>query len=260
MSGSKLLDDSSTRAAPEASQHRANGHGDQPLGLTVHSLPSPACALDAHARRTGTGRWKMLVVLPVCAAPVVASYLTFYVLRPEGRRNFGELIEPQRPLPDQTVVSLSGQASSLKALKGQWLLLSVANGACDDVCRRHLYLQRQLREGLGKDKDRVDWVWLIPDAAPVPEQLLPALKEATVLRADRQALSSWLAPAGGHQLAEHLYLVDPLGNWMMRFPADLDLASVAKVKRDLERLLRASSSWDQAGRVPLTERGGENAK
>ena len=260
MSGSKLLDDSFTRAAPDAYPQRATGLADQPLGLTIHTLPSPARVMDAEVRRTGTGRWKMLAVLLVCAAPVLASYFTFYVLRPEGRRNFGELIDPQRPLPEQSVLSLSGQSSSLKGLKGQWLLLSVGNAACDELCSRHLYMQRQLREGLGKDKDRVDWVWLIPDTAPVPDQLLPALKDATVLRVDRQALSAWLAPASGHQLAEHLYLVDPLGNWMMRFPANLDLASAAKVKRDLERLLRASNSWDQAGRVALTEAGAEHAR
>ena len=260
MSGSKLLDDSFTRAAPDAAQRWATGSGDQPLGLTVHTLPSPARAMDAEVRRTGAGRWKMLAVLLVCATPVLASYFAFYVIRPEGRRNFGELIDPQRPLPEQTAVSLSGQTSSLTALKGQWLLLSVANGACDDVCSRHLYLQRQLREGLGKDKDRVDWVWLIPDATPVPAQLLPALKEATVLRVDGQALSNWLTPASGHQLAAHLYLVDPMGNWMMRFPANLDLANVGKVKRDLERLLRASNSWDQAGRVAVTELGVKNAR
>lgn len=204
--------------------------------------------MESEAQRTVSGRWKMLAVLLVCAAPVVASYFTYYVVRPEGRRNFGELIEPQRPLPDQATVSLSGQGSSLPALKGQWLLISVAGGACDDVCSQHLYLQRQLREGLGKDKDRVDWVWLIPDDAPVPDKLLPALKEATVLRVSSAALSAWLAPAGGHQLAEHLYVVDPMGNWMMRFPANLDIASAAKAKRDLERLMRASAGWDQAGR------------
>ena len=260
MSGSKLLDDPFTRTAPDADQQRARSGADQPLGLTVHTLPSPARAMDDEVRRTGTGRWKMLAVLLVCAAPVLASYFTFYVLRPEGRRNFGELIDPQRPLPEQGVRSLSGQSSSLKALKGQWLLLSVANAACDEACSRHLYLQRQLREGLGKDKERVDWVWLIPDAAPVPDQLLPALKDATVLRVDGRALSDWLAPASGHQLAEHLYLVDPLGNWMMRFPANLDLASAAKVKRDLERLLRASNSWDQPGRVAVTQAGAEHAR
>ena len=240
MSGSKLSNDSSRRAASEA--------GDQPLGLTVHSLPSPARALEGQARRTDRGRWQMLLVFLVCAAPVVASYFMYYVVRPEGRRNFGELIEPQRPLPDQPATNLRGQSASLKALKGQWLLLSVAGGACDAACERHLYLQRQLREGLGKERDRVDWVWLIPDQAPVPDKLLPALKDATVLRVAPEVLDAWLQPAQGHQLAEHLYLVDPMGNWMLRFPAGLDLAAAAKAKRDLERVLRASASWDQAGR------------
>ncbi len=240
MSGSKLSNDSSNRVASEA--------GDQPLGLTVHSLPSPVRALENDERRTGRGRWQMLVVFLVCAAPVVASYFMYYVVRPEGRRNFGELIDPQRPLPDQVGTRLSGQSASLKALKGQWLLLSVAGGACDEACERHLYLQRQLREGLGKERDRVDWVWLIPDQAPVPDKLLPALKDATVLRVAPEVLSAWLRPSDGHQLAEHLYLVDPMGNWMLRFPAQLDLADAAKAKRDLERVLRASASWDQAGR------------
>ena len=210
MSGSKLLDDSSRRGAPEAI--------DQPLGLTVHSLPSPERAMDAEVRRTGRGRWQMLLVALVCAAPVIASYFTYYVLRPEGRRNFGELIEPQRPLPDQPTVRLDGQGGTLKALKGQWLLISV--------------------------------VWLIADDAAVPDKLLPALKEATVLRVAGGALGVWLQPESGHQLAEHLYLVDPMGNWMMRFPAQLDIAGAAKAKRDLERLLRASASWDQPGREP----------
>jgi hypothetical protein len=204
--------------------------------------------MDLEARRTGSGRWKMLAVFLVCAAPVLASYFTYYVVRPEGRRNFGELIEPQRPLPDLASVGLTGQTGNLLDLKGQWLLLSVAGGACDEVCRRHLYLQRQLRESLGKDKDRLDWVWLIPDDQPVSDNLLPALKEATVLRVPAAGLAAWLAPASHYQLAQHLYLVDPMGNWMMRFPVDLDLSSAVKAKRDLDRLLRASASWDQPGR------------
>lgn len=211
-------------------------------------MPAPEQAL-ALARRTSIGRWKMLAVLLVCAAPVIASYFTYYVVRPEGRRNFGELINPQRPLPDLASTSLSGQAGNLRELKGQWLLVSVAGGACDEACSRHLYLQRQLRESLGKERDRLDWVWLISDQAAVPGHLLPALKEAAVLRVAPAGLSAWLAPASGQLLAGHLYVVDPMGNWMLRFPANLDLASAAKAKRDLERLLRASASWDQAGRA-----------
>lgn len=216
--------------------------------MTIHSLPGAGDGPAADPRQTVVGRWKMLMVLVVCATPVIASYLTYYVIRPETRRVFGELVDPQRPLPDLPAVLLDGAPENLRKLRGQWLLVSVAGGACDEACQQRLYLQRQVRESLGKDKDRVDRVWLVNDAAPVPAGLVPALKDATVLRVEPAALSQWLAPAKGHRLDEHIYLVDPLGNWMMRFPAALDMAGAARAKRDLERVLRASASWDNAGR------------
>jgi len=226
------------------------GTADQPLGLTVYSLPSPTSALAEDTRRTRSGRWKMLLLLAICAAPVVASYFTYYVVRPEGRSVYGQLIDPQRPLPALTATDLQGHPVPLASLKGQWLLLSVASGACDATCEGNLYLQRQLRESLGKDKDRLDWVWLIDDAERVPQKLEPALAHATVLRVPHADLAAWLAPAAGQRLEDHLYVVDPLGHWMMRFPARMDLASAAKARRDLNRLLRASESWDEAGRGP----------
>jgi hypothetical protein len=134
----------------------------------------------------------------------------------------------------------------LPALKGQWLLVSVAGGACDAACQQHLYFQRQLRESLGREKDRLDRVWLVSDDAAIPAALGTALQGATVLRV--AGLEQWLQPAAGQQLADHLYVVDPIGNWMMRFPANMDAAGAAQAKRDLERLLRASGSWDKAGR------------
>ena len=221
---------------------------DHTLGMTVHSMPEPEQLRQASEGRTRMGRWKMMVVMLVCASPVIASYFTYYMVRPEGRRNFGELIDPQRPLPDVVATDLQGRAVNLKSLKGQWLLVSTAAAACDELCARHLYLQRQLREGLGKDKDRLDWVWLVTDSAPVPDLLMPALKDATVLRVPQDQLAQWLSAQEGHALSDHLYVVDPMGNWMMRFPVQTDNATAAKVKRDLERLMRASAAWDQAGR------------
>jgi hypothetical protein len=219
---------------------------DAPLELTVHTLPTPQDALALDARRTRAGRWQMLALALVCAAPVAASYFSYYVVRPEGRRNFGALIEPQRALPEVTATDLTGQSVALPALRGQWLLISVAGGACDALCQNNLDLQRQLREGLGQDSQRLDWVWLISDDAPVPAALRPALRAATVLRVPAAELARWLAPEPGRQLDEHLYVVDPMGHWMLRFPARLDKASAPKAKRDLERLMRASSGWNQA--------------
>jgi hypothetical protein len=222
---------------------------DEPLGLTVHTMPSPRQALDgAEGRRTVLGRWKMIGVLMCCAAPVIASYLTYYVVRPEGRRVYGELIDPQRPLPSLAATRVDGTDIRLPSLKGQWLLIAVADAACDALCEQQLYLQRQLRESLGREKDRLDRVWLVSDAAPIPERLANGLHGATVLRVPADQLARWLVPSQAHALAEHLYVVDPLGNWMMRFPARMDAAGAGRAKRDLDRVLRASSSWDEAGR------------
>ncbi len=205
-------------------------------------------ARPQRARRMG--RWQLLGVLLVCAAPVIASYFTYYVVRPEGRRNFGELIEPQRAMPaDALGVALDGQQRRLGELRDQWLLVSVGGGACDADCRNNLYLQRQLREAMGREKERLDWVWLVTDDADLHQDIAPAVAQATVLRMDAGALAQWLAPQAGHALAEHLYVVDPMGQWMMRFPARMDGVGAAQAKRDLERLLRASAAWDQPGRT-----------
>lgn len=218
---------------------------DLPLGLTVHGMPVPAEGPDARSR---AGRWKMIAVLLVCASPVVASYFTYYVIRPEGRRNYGELVEPQRPLPALAAAALDGKRVELTALKGQWLLMSVAAAACDAACQQRLYFQHQLREALGKERDRVDWVWLVNDAAAVDKRMQPVLASATVLRVPAAGLAQWLPSVGGSSLEDHIYLVDPLGNLMMRFPAHMDATGAASAKRDLDRLLRASASWDRDGR------------
>ena len=220
---------------------------DTPLTLTVHSLPSPR--LDDDSRRTSTGRLKMMLMLLVCALPVIASYATYYVIRPQGRTNYSELIRPQRPIPASLALTdLQGRPVPAESLRGQWLLVVVADGACNEICERLLWLQRQLREAVGRDKDRVDKVWLIPDAATPSPRTLEAIRAGAatrVLRVPREALARWLEGAAGKGLEPYLYIIDPMGDWMMRSPADPE---PARLKRDLEKLLRASAGWDQPGR------------
>jgi cytochrome oxidase Cu insertion factor (SCO1/SenC/PrrC family) len=221
---------------------------DPMIQMSVHSLPQAAQASTAVAQRTRIGRLKMLLVWAVCAAPVVASYLSYYVIKPQGRVNYGTLILPPKGMPldgSLGLADLQGLAVQPSSLKGQWLLVTVANAACDARCEQHLYLQRQLREVLGKDKDRLDRVWLIPDQAAPRSALLPGLKGAWVLHTDPTALPRWLTPEPGQPLDAHLYLVDPRGDWMMRFPANAD---PARIKKDLVRLMKANESWDEPGR------------
>jgi len=220
----------------------------EPLHLTVHSMPRADVADDA-ARRTALGRAKMLLVLLACAAPVVASYVSFYLWRPTSRNNYATLIEPSRAMPaDLPLAGLDGRAVSAASLKGQWLLVVVGRGACDSDCEQRLFMQRQLREMAGGERDRIDKLWLVTDEAPIAPALRAALAAAPatqVLRVPPHALQRWLAAAPGESIESHLYVVDPMGQWMMRAPPHAD---PARFKRDIDKLLRASAFWDRPGR------------
>ena len=223
------------------------------LSLTVHDAP-PA-EQDLAQAQTRRGRWMMIVILLLCAAPVIASYLLYYVVRPNLRTtNYATLIDPQRPLPDALPLrGLDGHPVAATTLRKQWLIVVVGPSTCDTRCEERLYLQRQLREMTGADRDRVDKLWLVDDtdpvdAPPLRKELVDAITSTpamTVLRVDRASLARWLEPEPGHALEDHVYLVDPMGNWMMRAPVDPD---PKKLKADLERLLKASASWDTPGR------------
>lgn len=224
----------------------------EPLGLTVHSLPQPVDALKA--QRAG-GRLKMLAILAACAAPMIASYTLYYGIRPTGGATaYSALIQPTVPMPAVPAMPLAGGAPlPLRSLAGQWLLVVVDGGACAAACEKRLFMQRQLREMTGRERDRIDKLWLIVDDAPVAPQLQQALAATPamhLLRVPRAAVAAWLKPATGQALEDHLYIVDPLGEWMMRAPADAD---PGKLKRDIDRLLRASAGWDQAGRQALRD-------
>ncbi|HEY6355386.1 MAG TPA: hypothetical protein VIY30_12930 [Burkholderiaceae bacterium] len=215
--------------------------------MTVHSLP--LAVVDERQRRTWSGRLQMALILLVCAAPVIASYWAFYVARPGGgEAAYGTLIQPSVAMPDVVAGDLQGGAMPLRSLKGQWLLIVVGPAACEAGCEQRLFVQRQLREMLGRERERVDKVWLITDEAalkPELHQALVSLPPVTALRLPRPLVQAWLKPAVGQSLEDHMYLVDPMGEWMMRMPAAPD---PSKVRRDIERLLRASASWDAPGR------------
>lgn len=215
------------------------------MSLTVHALPTPDPAVAGRSR----GRLTLWLVLLACAAPVIASYLMYYVVRPQARTNYAQFVQPEVALPgDLPLTDLSGQPVPPQRLHGQWLLVVVAPSSCGAACEGLLYEQRQLREMLGREKDRLDRVWLVTDNGPVSPALQQAMASGAagwVLRVPAERLATWLQPEPGRSLSDHLYLVDPMGRWMMRSPPQPD---PMRLKKDLERLLRASAFWDRAGR------------
>ena len=221
-------------------------HFDEPLGLAVHSLPDPRDVGRSQAKLTG--RWKLIAIMVVCSLPVAAAYFAYFVIRPQGNAALGELVEPIRPVADLRASSLQGAPVVLATLKGQWLLVGVGEALCELDCRQRLFLQRQLRETLGKDKDRVDNVWLLAHDQPLASPVRSGLLDATVLRVAPEVLQRWTPVPPGKTPHDYIFVVDPMGNTMMRLPSRFDGVQAGKARRDLVRLLRASMSWDPPGR------------
>jgi hypothetical protein len=195
------------------------------------------------------GRWKLLMVLAVCAAPMIFAYLTYYVIKPGGRNNFGALIDPRAyPIPALGATTLDGKPAGLDAYKGKWIMLKVGPAACDTACKDQMFAIRQLRSMQGKDMERIERVWLITDAAPLETVLMRELDGMHMLRAPAAAVARWLPLEQGATLENSIFLIDPLGNLMMRFPPVPPGATEAqqvqhygKVKKDIGKLLKASA-------------------
>jgi len=190
-------------------------------------------------RSQGNRRWQLYAILLVCAAPVVLSYLTYYVIKPTGRTNYGTLIDPRaHPIPPLGATTLDGRPASLHDYRGKWILLQADGGACHAGCREKLYEMRQLRLVQGKDMDRIERVWLITDDQPLDTMLIRQFDGTRLLRARPDLVDAWLPVEPGTTAADHLFIIDPLGNLMMRFPKDAD---PNRIKKDIDKLLKASS-------------------
>lgn len=216
---------------------------DEPLSLSVHSMPDPhLTALPP------SGHGKLLAMFLACSLPVLLAMFVFFVIKPTGQANFGELIHPARPMPDVMLTNAQAQSIALTELKGQWLLVNVGSGACAADCAQHLFIQRQLREMLNKDKDRVDRVWLVTDESPINPDVQALLVDTTVLRVSAPVLQAWLGHTSSDEVEQHLYVIDPQGHAMLRMPADMQGKQATAAKNMLQKLLMASVVWDKPGR------------
>ena len=178
--------------------------------------------------------WTPALIFAVCAMPFVASYLVYYLWPPQSRMNYGTLIDPH-PLPVAPLARPDGSRFSIAELKGRWVMLQVDSSGCSEPCRRKLYQMRQVRLAQGPEMRRIERVWLVRDDGPVGPALLREYAGTHVAYAGIATLSAFPAE---RDAADHIYLIDPLGNLMLRFPRDAD---PSRMKKDLERLLKVSN-------------------
>jgi hypothetical protein len=187
---------------------------------------------DLQGRRRARRTLGLLAL--VCIAPVVASYTAYYWLRPSAHVNYGELLGAP-PAPEIAGLGADGAPLRLSALQGRWVLLAADAAACDARCEHKLYATRQARTMQGPERDRVVRVWLLATDAPTPSaELLAQHPGMIIIRGEARQWDRLPGPGGA---AANIYIIDPLGNLVLRYSADPDIRRLA---RDLERLLRAS--------------------
>lgn len=183
---------------------------------------------------TLTSRGKFLLLIAVFVVPVIAAWIAYFGWRPAAHSNYGTLLKVA-PLAHTAGTLAEGAPLDLKALQGKWVMVHLGGGACDADCRQQLYLMRQTRIAQGKAQSRIERLWVLEDAGQPDAGLLA---EHTGLHVWRPADAAFLAqfPAEGTR-ASHIYLLDPLGNLMLRFPAHPE---PKRMMKDLKLLLKAS--------------------
>ena len=182
-----------------------------------------------------TNKRKLLLLVTVMIAPIALSYILFYWGAPSTSVNYGELIKVEKALPDVILHKTNGEAFSISQLRGKWVMLVVDSGECGELCREQLYYMRQVRLMQNKKMDRIERVWLIDDDKIPETGIKEDFKGTIFINAQKSKLLKEI-PAKISQ-HDHIYMIDPLGNLMMRFPKDIDPSKMAK---DIKRLLKVS--------------------
>jgi hypothetical protein len=206
---------------------------------------------EGAAQKKHRSKTPLIIILLMSLAPLVAALIVYFIpeLRPEGSAAYGELVQPQRPMPnakDLPLTTLDGKPFDLGSLKGKWIMMAADGAACPEACARKLYIIRNTHASQGKHVERLARVWFITDDAPVPEKVLEAYKGAVMVRVNPVVLQQFLlggaagsvTPEQARQgLSTPIWVIDPLGNLMLQYPA---VADPEMFRKDIRMLIKSS--------------------
>ncbi|MEK7207778.1 MAG: SCO family protein [Pseudomonadota bacterium] len=191
------------------------------------------------------GRRKILLIALAAALPMTIAYALFYSgWRPGSTANYGELVQPARPIADTALQTLDKKKIRFSEWRGKWTLITFSPAECLSPCEKNLYNLRQVIAAQGEEAKRVQSVFIVTDPKalvwlhyalkdyPGMQVVVGPMEDVKAL-ARQFVLPDGIPPEGG----QRIYLVDPLGNLMMSYPAGADPTGMRK---DLSRLLRVS--------------------
>ena len=192
-------------------------------------------AIESNRQR---GRRTLLFLAVVFFGPLAIAALLYEtdVWRPAGTTRHGLLLYPPRQLPALQLPAPVGETAAA-SLRGKWSLLYIATGPCEKTCADGLTVIRQLRRALGQEMSRVQRVLVVSEPTQMPNPDYLRLEQPGLIVLADPALSSALTSAVGEHSDGDIFLADPLGNLVLRYPANSGRKDLFE---DLQRLLKAS--------------------
>jgi cytochrome oxidase Cu insertion factor (SCO1/SenC/PrrC family) len=198
---------------------------------------------SAPNRPTVPGRGQFLLLAALFFVPLFAAYLLYFVvpgMRPSGTTNYGVLLPKVAAVPALSFTDADGKTQSEDAFKHHWSVVYMAGTSCDDACLARVIMIRQVRLLLADERPRLKRIYITPDAASLQaartrfgsEQ--PDLVYLADTAAPGQRAADFFKPTDPNAL----YLIDPLGNWLMVYPSDK--SDYKLILKDIKRLLKLS--------------------
>jgi len=187
------------------------------------------------------GRRTLLIVAAIFFVPVVAAFALYYgqLWRPSGSSSKGELINPARPLEVAGLRHADGTPAGPEVFAEKWTLIYIGDGACDADCRTALVFARQSRLSLNNEMTRVQRVFLATGSCCANDYLAAEHPGLIVLDASAPGAAKLLAQFPKARV-NSLFIVDPLGNLMMRHDAGVANQTSKDLLTDLKKLLKLS--------------------
>ena len=159
---------------------------------------------------------------------LIAGALRFSGWRPDGMKNYGELLDPPADLRGLAPQLVEGGEYRWNPVERTWRIVVPTTVDCGAACAKLAADLELVRELFTKDADRVHLLWIGDYPAAGPRT--PALRLVQDAPALRAALPRSADPAG-----VPVYVVDPNGFVVLRYAPGFD---PGHLRTDLSRLLK----------------------
>lgn len=185
--------------------------------------------------------WIMVLLFGL---PYIAAYY-FYINRSNidlgVASNYGTIITPVRQIPDLEFKNIENTMFNLSSIKGKWTLLTIGNSQCQEDCQSNIYKIRQIKKAVGEDYKRINKVFFLTDIVNLDsfKKKIKEYKGMEVIVPAGEGYEKFLSSfsVSGEKVEDGIYIVDPLGNYMMAYPSSAEAKGILK---DLQRLLKVS--------------------